>query len=219
VLSVTAALVGRPLELWNWLRDVAPEIGRGSLHVWNQALVASLARLTSSGHINLAVQRMLPQFWSLFAYALAGLAIVRLWRYRRNRPIVPLELGVIVLIALLMGPLSWEHYFVWAFIPFVLCFDVELWAGRTRAEVAVLLAALAFGTYLLTIPVQSLWTMSEAAPWRAALTSPATVATVLYLAVVVRLLTRVRAVEDDEARGVRDERGQADPSRQRYSFV
>jgi hypothetical protein len=83
----------------------------------------------------------------------------------------------------------------------------------------VLLAALAFGTYLLTIPVQSLWTMSDAAPWRAALTSPATVATVLYLAVVVRLLTRVRAVEDDEARGVRDERGQADPSRQHYSFV
>jgi len=39
VLSVTAALVGRPLELWNWRRDVAPEIGRGSLHVWNQAVV------------------------------------------------------------------------------------------------------------------------------------------------------------------------------------
>jgi hypothetical protein len=161
---------------------------------------------------------MLPQFWSLLAYALAGLAIVRLWRYRRNRPIVPLELGVLVLIALLVGPLSWEHYFVWAFIPFVLCFDVELWVGRPRGEVAVLLAALASGTYLLSIPVQSLWTMSEAAPWRAVLTSPATVAAMLYLAVVVRLLTRVRAREDDAVRDAED-RGQADPSRQRYSFV
>ena len=136
VLSLTAALVGRPLELWNWLRDVAPEIGRGSLHVWNQAGVGWLARLTSSGHVDLAVQRTLPQFWSLLAYALAGVTVVALWSHRRNRPIVPLELGLLVLVALLVGPLSWEHYFVWAFIPFVLCFDVELWAGRTRAGVA-----------------------------------------------------------------------------------
>jgi alpha-1,2-mannosyltransferase len=218
-LSVFAALLGRPLELWDWLRDVAPEVGRGSLHVWNQSIVGWLARLTSSGHADLAVQRLLPQFWSLLAYALAGLAILRLWRWRRNRPIVPLELGVIVLVALLVGPLSWEHYFVWAFIPFVLCFDVDLWAARRRAEVAVLLAALVFGTYLLTIPVQSLWTMSEAAPWRAALTSPATGAAVLYLAVVVRLLATVRVHEDGEARGVGDERGQAVRSRVRHSFA
>jgi hypothetical protein len=132
---------------------------------------------------------------------------------------VPLELGLIVLLALLVGPLSWEHYFVWAFIPFVLCFDVELWKGRTRADVAVLISALAFGTYLLTIPVQSLWTISDAAPWRAALTSPATVAALLYLAVVVRLLTRVREHEDDAVLALRDDRGQADPSPQRYSFA
>jgi alpha-1,2-mannosyltransferase len=211
VLSVTAALVGRPLELWHWLRDVAPEIGRGSLHVWNQAGVGWLARLTSSGHVDLAVQRTLPQFWSLLAYALAGVTVVALWRHRRNRPIVPLELGLLVLVALLVGPLSWEHYFVWAFIPLVLCFDVDLWAGRTRAGVAVLLAALAFGTYLLTIPVQSLWTITDATPWRAALTSLATVAALLYLAVVVRLLTRVKQVEDHDA--------QANVAPQRYSFA
>ena len=148
VLSVTAALVGRPLELWNWRRDVAPEIGRGSLHVWNQAVVGWFARLTSSGHVDFAVQRTLPQIWSLLAYGLAGLAIVTLWRHRRNRPIVPLELGVIVLVA-----------------------------------------------------------------------SPATVAALLYLAVVVRLSTRMRHLEDDEARAHRDDRAHADPSSQRYSFA
>ena len=211
VLSVTAALVGRPLEFWNWLRDVAPEIGRGSLHVWNQAGVGWLARLTASGHANLAVQRTLPQFWSLLAYALAGSTMMCLWRYRRNHPIAPLELGVLVLVALLVGPLSWEHYFVWAFIPFVLCFDVELWAGRTRADVAVLLTALAFATYLLSVPVQSLWSVSDAAPWRAALTSPASVAALLYLAVVVRLLTRVQQVEVHGA--------QANLAPQRYALV
>jgi hypothetical protein len=40
-----------------------------------------------------------------------------------------------------------------------------------------------------------------------------------YVAVVVRLLTRVGALEDDVAREVRDDRGQAGPSRQHYSFV
>jgi hypothetical protein len=139
--------------------------------------------------------------------------------HRRSRPIVPLELGLLVLVALLVGPLSWEHYFVWAFIPFVLCFDVHLWAGRSRSEVAVLLGALAVGTYLLVVPVQSLWTMSDMAPWRAALTSPATVAAALYLAVVVRLLTTVRHLEDDAAREHTDDRAHAAAASQRYSFV
>ena len=219
VLSVAAALVGRPFELWHWVREVAPQIGRGSLHVWNQSVVAWFARLTSSAHTDLAAQRTLAQLWSLLAYAFAAAAIVGLWRLRRHRPIAPLELGVLVLVALLAGPLSWEHYFVWAFIPFVLCFDARLWAGRTRADAARLLGALAFGTYLLTVPVQSLWTMSDAAPWRAALTSPATVGALLYLAVVVRLLSGVRRREDDEARAHRDDRACAEGASQRYSFA
>jgi hypothetical protein len=61
--------------------------------------------------------------------------------------------------------------------------------------------------------------MSDAAPWRAALTSPATVAALLYLAVVVRLLTRVGKVEDGETRARADDRAAADLAPQRHSLV
>ncbi len=198
-LSFVAALVGRPLELWTWVRDVAPQIGRGSLHVWNQSVVAWVARLTSSAHTDLAAQHQLAQVWSLSAYAVAALVVVGLWRLRRRTPIAPLELGLLVLVALLVGPLSWEHYFVWAFIPFVLCFDVRLWARRTRTDIALMLGMLAVGTCLFTVPVQSLWTMSDSAPWRAALTSPGTVGALLYLVVAVRMLLRRTTEEDDAA--------------------
>ena len=52
VLSAGAAVVGRPVELVHWLQHVAPAIGKGSIHVWNQSLVGWLARVTSGGHLD-----------------------------------------------------------------------------------------------------------------------------------------------------------------------
>jgi hypothetical protein len=61
--------------------------------------------------------------------------------------------------------------------------------------------------------------MSDAVPWRAALTSPATVAALLYVAAAVRLLSSVRHREDDAARARRADNARADTSPQRYSFA
>lgn len=190
VLSAVAAVVGRPVELVHWLRHVAPAIGHGSIHVWNQSLVGWLARVTSSGHVDATVQSTLAPIWSLVAYALAAGALFALWARRRRVPLQPLELGAVCLVALLVGPLSWEHYFVWAFVPFVLCFDLDLWIDRSRREVAVLIAALAVGTCLLAVPLQTLWSMTDVVAWRAVITGPATIAALLYLAVAARLLWR-----------------------------
>ncbi len=41
-------------------------------------------------------------------------ALVVLRRLRRNAPLDPLELGALILVILVAGPLSWDHYFVWA---------------------------------------------------------------------------------------------------------
>ena len=166
--------------------------------MWNQALVAWLARVTSSGHLDATAQTTLAPIWSVLAYALAGAALLALWSRRRGAPLQPLELGAVCLVALLVGPLSWEHYFVWAFVPFVLCFDLALWEGRGRREVTMLVAALAVGTVLLALPLQSLWSMTDAAAWRAVITGPATFAALLSLAVATRLLRRTSKRERDD---------------------
>ena len=80
----------------------------------------------------------------------------------------------VCLVALLMGPLSWEHYFVWASVPLVLCCDLELWLGRSRRELVALACALAVGTWLLTQPLQSLWSASNVPLVRARTVSPST---------------------------------------------
>ena len=72
VLSAVAAVVGRPVELVHWLQHVAPAIGKGSIHVWNQSLVGWLARVTSGGHLDATVQSTLAPIWSFAAYALAA---------------------------------------------------------------------------------------------------------------------------------------------------
>ncbi len=196
VLSIAAAVVGRPIEVWIWLRDVAPEVGRGSLQVFNQSAVGWLARLSANGDANLAVQSPLNRGWQLVAYLFGAILVLVLWKQRRHRELLPLELGMVILIALAVGPLSWEHYLVWAFIPVTLCFDPPLWSGRTRNEITLLVGALGAATYLYSLPLQTVWNTTRGTtllPWA---TSPGTLGTVIYLAVAWRLITR-RAVPDE----------------------
>jgi alpha-1,2-mannosyltransferase len=193
VFSLAATLVGRPTELWIWLRDVAPEVGRGSLQVFNQSVVGWLARLSANGDANLAVQSVLDRGWQLVAYLVGAILVIALWKRRRHRDLLPLELGIVILIALAVGPLSWEHYLVWAFIPLTLCFDPTLWSGRTRNEITLLLGGLAAGTYLYSIPLQTVWNATRGTTWLPWMTSPGTLGTIAYLTVALRLITR-RAV-------------------------
>ena len=86
--------------------------------------------------------RIGPGSWYLVAYLLWAVALFGLWRARRGRSLDPLELGVLVLVLLLAGPLSWDHYFVWAVLPIVLLADPARWRGRRPLETGALLAGL-----------------------------------------------------------------------------
>jgi len=188
-VSCVAAIAGRPIELWIWLRDVAPDVGRGSLQVFNQSVVGWVARLTAGTDADLADQSVLGRHWGIAANLVAAVLLVILWRKRRNFELIPLELGAVIVIALLVGPLSWEHYLVWAFIPFTLCFDPTLWTHRTRRATAAVAACLAIGTYLLTIPLQIVWLDSRGTEWAPWVTSPGTLAALLFFVAMWQLLT------------------------------
>jgi len=153
-LTVSAAAVGRPGDLFVWLRDVSPRVSNGTVNAFNQSLVGALARLTES----------VPRFashaglggWSLLAYAVWGVALFGLWRLRRGRAVDPLELGILILVLLVAGPLSWDHYYVWALIPLVLMLDPVRWRGRSTVEIVVLvglsLVATSWSRYGIPLP-------------------------------------------------------------------
>jgi alpha-1,2-mannosyltransferase len=188
-MSGLASIIGRPTDLVVWIRDVVPSASSGPIHVYNQSLVASIERLVTN-----------PSAFGTFAalgvvhflaYAIAGAGTLGLWYARRRSPFVPLELGALILVVLLAGPLSWDHYFTWALIPITLMIDVDLWRGRSRTESIALAAATGAAVLLLyqfvTVPGRT----PAAADWALRLTtSPYTLATVILTGVAACLLLK-----------------------------
>lgn len=144
-LTIAAAATGRPTDLLVWLRDVSPNVSKGSVNAYNQSLVGGIGRLTMST----------PDFWSqatlrywyLLAYVVWAGAVFALWRLRRGRQLDPLELGVLLLVILVAGPLSWDYYYAWAVLPLVLLCDLARWRGRTPVECGVLIGVLLVATW------------------------------------------------------------------------
>ena len=149
-----AAIVGRPGQLFDWAFDVAPQISKGALSAYNQSIVGAMARLTSAPQDFSA--RMGPGAWYLLAYVIWIAALVGLWRMRRHKPFDVLELGVVVLVVLLAGPLTWDHYLVWALIPAVLACDFTRWQRLRLGDGVSVAAGLGVAVWLLyhgvTIP-------------------------------------------------------------------
>jgi hypothetical protein len=191
-----AALVGRPGDLVVWVRDVAPQVSKGTMRAYNQSIVAALSRLTT-GAIDLTTARSVGA-WYLLAYALWGAALFGLWRWRRHRPIDPLELGILVLVAVLAGPLSWDHYSTYALIPLVLMADFTRWSRLRPPEIAGLAGALGIAIVLFHHGIQVPNPDAAAAQWSLRLlTDRYAVCIVLFLGAAVWLL--VRSASRDEA--------------------
>jgi alpha-1,2-mannosyltransferase len=186
-LSACAAAIGRPDDLAVWVRHVAPTVSQGTRVIWNQSLPAWFARMFSH-HPDVTAYAPIGA-WRLLGVAVALAATIGLWWARRRCAIAPLDLGILVLVALLAGPLSWDHYLVWALIPLVLVFDPERWAGRSPGEATALLGALAIGTLLLYLPTNALWVLTlHDGAWSQLRSGPYTLAVLLYLAVAGRLV-------------------------------
>jgi hypothetical protein len=146
-----AAAVGRPADLLTWIRDVTPQVSKGTISAYNQSIVAALARLVTSATD--FSSHAAPGGWYLLAYALWGAALFGLWRVRRSHPIDPLELGFLVVVVVLAGPLTWDHYFLWTLVPLVLMADAEKWALLQRTEAIVLAGVLALSVAMLHAPI------------------------------------------------------------------
>jgi hypothetical protein len=191
-----AAALGRPVDLLVWTRDVAPRVAKGTINVYNQSLVGWISRLLTH-HTDLAVNGA-PGAANVFAYVFALAALFVLWWARRRRPFEALELGVLVLVAVLAGPLSWDHYATWALIPLVLVLDVTRWQRLRRVQTAMLTASIAVSLVFLhgAIPIPS--PTSVAADWSLRIgTGPYTLALLIWLGIASWLLAQPAAVATD----------------------
>lgn len=209
-LTAAAALVGRPGDLWTWATEVTPTLSGGAYQVLNQSLPSLASRAFSASADFDGTQGI--GGWRHLAVVILAIGVVALWRRCRHRPIDPLEVGVLILLGLVAGPLTWAHYATWAVLPLVLLADPRRWAGRSRVEVGVLASAIGVAALLLTAVVEPPGIAAVEADGALRLTSsPTTLALVLMLGAAYRLVARRRPdVEtiDDE---VREHAGRADP--------
>jgi hypothetical protein len=175
-----AALLGRAGDLVVWIRDVAPQVSRGTMLPYNQSIVGAVERLTDS-----------VGAWHLLAYALWAVALFGLWRWRRGRPLDVLELGILVLVGLLAGPLTWDHYLVYALIPLVLMVDFTRWSQLRMSETVGLVVGTSAAVVLFHRGVQVPDSAAIAAHWSLRLlTERDVIVVVLLLFVAVWLLVR-----------------------------
>ena len=114
------------------MRQVLPVASQGSLYVGNQSLVGWFARVTTSVP-NLGALWTLGTVRYLSWILLAGLGVT-LWRIRRYRPVVADEIAAAILVVLLGATLSWDHYFVWAFVPLTMMCDPRRWRAVSPSK-------------------------------------------------------------------------------------
>ena len=107
-------------DLYRFFSVVLPSLGDSPIHPQNQSLGAGLARL-------FAVDNNLLSFatgiggWKFVGIAVAAALLVIRCAREHNMQCVSLEgVGVVILCALIAGPLTWDHYIAWAIIPVVL---------------------------------------------------------------------------------------------------
>lgn len=125
--------------------------------------------------------------WRFMALPMVVAALVVLARNRRDRPVDPLELGILLIAALVAGPLSWVHYSTWAVLSLVLLADQRRWRGLTPVHATAVFVAITTALFLLTTVVAE----PEASSFAQRLTSgPHLVAEVLLFGASFFLLRR-----------------------------
>jgi alpha-1,2-mannosyltransferase len=193
---VAGALVGRPGDVVTWITDVVPKLARGGLLVNNQSLPAWLHRLFGSDLAWLSLDADLGA-WRLIAPVVIVIGVGIVYGLCRHRPLALLELGAVVLVALVAGPLSWDHYASWVILTLMLMADVAYWRRRRPLETAGLLAVLAVATVLMH--KLTLYPTPDviAGDWtRRVESGTKTVAMIGYLAVACWLLARTPSTEE-----------------------
>lgn len=196
VLGATA-VIGRPGDLGEWFNTVADSVSQGARITDNQSLPAALARLFTHSD-DLIAQAPLGG-WRFVSYAVVLVGVLGLWWLRRGHRVDPLDLGVLVLVALLAGPVAWDHYLTWSLLVLVLMFDLRRWTGRTWGEVLLIGAPVAAAIALMrTWTTYPLPPQVVAHPYLRATSSVKMVAVVLLLGAASWLLLRPAPGADDD---------------------
>jgi alpha-1,2-mannosyltransferase len=202
-LCLAAALLGQPSALLAWALDVLPGASGGTRYFANQSVPGWVARLVS-GETNFAVHASLGSARAISVVVL-GLGCVVLWWTCQHHALRALELGLLIPVLLLAGPLSWNHYFVWLLLPIVLLCDESLWlrvaALQRTAMAALCIAAVA----MLAVPVEAPTPRLVAESWLLRITgSPYPVAALLILGVGLALVRTdvVAPAQSDDSSGI-----------------
>jgi Glycosyltransferase family 87 len=189
ILLLASAVIGRAGDLGTWVTDVAPDLARGTRSVENQSLPALIERLftASDNIVDTGIELWTIRF---LGYALGVVGMFGLWWWRRQTPFDPLELELVILIALVSGPLSWVHYLSWAVLVLMMLADparYDLKQLQSRLVLTLVLAGTALMAFRLRFPSPE----QVAENW---LYRPysgiGTVALVLYATASLLLLTR-----------------------------
>jgi hypothetical protein len=152
-LVVAAGLFGRPGEIFTWARDVVPDVARASTNVENVSVPAWFARMLSTSNDLLSHTPILQQ-WRALGVGAAVALLAGVWWRRRADAVVPLELAVVVLVALLAGPLTWDHYASWAVLAIVVLADASRWSQWSVRQRWVAGITGAVGLLLLRVGTQ-----------------------------------------------------------------
>jgi Glycosyltransferase family 87 len=160
---LASMVVGRAGDLWTWVTDIAPTLARGTRSVENESIPAVIGRMftASNNIIEPSVELGTIRF---LGYAIGIVVALGLWWWRRGAPFDPIELGLMILIALLSGPLTWVQYLSWAVLALMLLADparYDFEQASSRLVLALVLAGTAFMAFPTRFPspekVAGLW--------------------------------------------------------------
>jgi len=129
--------------------------------------------------------------WRFIAFIVMIVGVAAVFVVRRGKPFVPLELGAVILVALLAGPVTWDHYPTWAILTLILAADLQWWEHRRIGEIAVSGVVVLVATGLMRKSTQYPTADVVASDWTRRVESGSkTIAMLGYLAVVLWLLAR-----------------------------
>jgi hypothetical protein len=148
---ILAAVMGGIGNLATFVLNVAPTLSHASLHAENQSLPAWLARLASPTTDLNVFNTGIAEFRLLSpALSLAGVGAF-CW-LNRGRDDHPMTLPLLVVVALLAGPITWDHYASWAILALPAFADPNQWMSLNPRERRNVGALLLIGGVLLAVP-------------------------------------------------------------------
>lgn len=205
LVGVTAVVAG-PGAWVTWLTRILPALADGLIYPFNVAVPAWAARVamgdaaTPAGLIGLGG-------WRYLALVIAAAGLLLVWRLGRADRRSPLPPALLVIGALLAGPVTWDHYVSWAILPLALLTEARLWQPWGPRARRWMIPALITGGALIDLVGlvfgRRLETMLTTAPgnalvWNGFLAA-APVGLALWGAVGLLLLARTRAPEPTAA--------------------